>query len=97
MNKNKLVIALTEALEENSGKIPFSFILGEVSTAEVQYLHPTPNMRLCIITLLSGHEVIGIAQVLDAKNDKEALGNSVAYDNAINELWKVFGSIAKVL
>ena len=45
----------------------------------------------------TGHEVIGIAQVLDAKNDNEDIGNTVALTRAKNELWPLLGSIAKVL
>ena len=90
--------ALTErlktALDANDGRIPYSFIDDEIATSEIIYLHPTKNMRLCIIRLQSGHEVIGVAQVLTAANDVEVIGNSVALQNATNELWKVFGSIA---
>ena len=88
---------LTAALDSNSGRIPFNFIEAEVASAKVTYLHPTDSMRLCIIKLQSGHEVIGVAQVLDANNDVEAIGNSVALQNATNELWKVFGNIALAL
>ena len=52
-------------------------------------------MRICIITVPSGHEVLGVAQVLDINNDVESLGNSVALQNATNELWRTLGSIAK--
>jgi len=88
---------LKDRMDENDGKIPFSFIQDEVKRGQVQYMQLTPNMRVCVITLRTGHEVIGVAQVLDAKNDVESIGNEVAYANAVNELWKVFGSIAKVL
>lgn len=54
-------------------------------------------MRACTITLPTGHEVVGIAQVLDAKNDNEDIGNAVALTRAKNELWPLLGSIAKVL
>ena len=83
-----------EAVEANGGKLPNSFVLEQVDAAKVTYTHLTPNMRVCVIRLAAGHEVIGVAQVLDAANDVEAIGNSVAFDNAVNELWKVFGAIA---
>lgn len=44
-----------------------------------------------------GHEVLGLAQVLDSANDVEEIGNAVALANAKNSLWPVIGSIAKVL
>ena len=84
-------------LISNKGKISYEFIKDLAEEAEVIYLHPTKNMRLCILILPSGHEVLGKAQVLDDKNDVESIGNSVAYTNAVNELWAVCGNIAKVL
>jgi hypothetical protein len=84
-------------LESNGGKISPDFIDNLAEFGDVIFLHPTPNMRICIISIYSGHEVVGIAQVLDAKNDVEEIGNDVAYENAKNELWKVCGSIAKII
>lgn len=89
-----LYTEVQEAVATNGGKLPPSFIMEQVDSATVTYTHLTPNMRVCVIRLVSGHEVIGVAQVLNAANDVEAIGNSVAYDNAVNELWKVFGAIA---
>ena len=54
-------------------------------------------MCACTITLPTGHEVVGIAQVLDAKNDNENIGNLAALSKAKNELWPLLGTIAKVL
>lgn len=94
---NEFIAKLKKALKENEGKIPFSFIQDEVKSAKIEYHHLTKNMRVCVISLTTGHEVLGMAQVLDAKNDVEVLGNEVAYSNAVDELWKVYGSIAKVI
>lgn len=93
MNLQQLII---DELEENSNKISSTFIDNIVANSSVQYLHPTPNMRLCIITLPTGHEVLGKAQVLDADNDDESIGNLVALRNATNEIWTLVGSIAKL-
>lgn len=82
-------------LINNSNKLSKQFIDEIVSRSEVLYLQPTLNMRICIITVPSGHEVLGVAQVLDVNNDVESLGNSVALQNATNELWRTLGSIAK--
>jgi len=84
-------------LDSNNGKIHPTFIDNLAEHAEAVYMHPTPNTRICVLTLYSGHEVVGIAQVLDAKNDDEDIGNSIAYENAKNELWKLCGNIAKIL
>ena len=82
-------------LLNNSNKLSKQFIDDIVSKSKIIYLNPTPNMRLCIITIPSGHEVIGVAQVLDSANDVESIGNSVALQNATNELWRTLGALAK--
>ena len=87
---------IIDELTENSNKISPKFINNLVGMSSVQYLHPTPTMRLCIITLPTGHEVLGKAQVLDASNDDEDIGNKVALTNATNEIWALVGSIAKL-
>ena len=93
MNLHQSII---DELAENSNKISPLFINNIVAQSSIQYLKPTPNMRLCIITLPTGHEVLGKAQVLDASNDVEQIGNSVALNNATNEIWALVGSIAKL-
>ena len=93
MNLQQLII---DELEMNSNKISSTFIDNIVAKSTVQYLQPTPNMRLCIITLPTGHEVLGKAQVIDTANDVETIGNSVALRNATNEIWTLVGSIAKL-
>lgn len=93
MNLQQLII---DELEENSNKISSTFIDNIIANSTVQYLQPTPNMRLCIITLPTGHEVLGKAQVLSVANDDESIGNSVALRNATNEIWTLVGSIAKL-
>lgn len=94
---NTFIESINKNLVANNGKLSFDFILSLVDKGTVQYLHPTPTMRLCIISLESGHEVLGKAQVLDASNDVEEIGNKVAYDNALSDIWVTIGSIAKVL
>ena len=93
MNLQQLII---DELEMNSNKISPTFINNIVAQSNVQYFHLTPNMRVCVITLPTGHEVLGKAQVLDTANDVETIGNSVALTNATNEIWTLVGSIAKL-
>ena len=88
--------SIIDELAGNSNKISPLFINNIVAQSSIQYLKPTPNMRLCIITLPTGHEVLGKAQVLDAANDVEQIGNNVALTNATNEIWALVGSIAKL-
>ncbi len=91
--------SLQVALTNNGGKIPLKFIEDHLNNplTKVTHVQATENTRICVITLSTGHELVGYAQVLDSKNDVELIGQEVAYDNAKEEIWKVFGSIAKVL
>lgn len=93
MNLQQLII---DELAANSNRISPILINNIVAQSTVQYFHLTPNMRVCVITLPTGHEVLGKAQVLDSTNDVEAIGNSVALTNATNEIWTLVGSIAKL-
>ena len=92
----KLQQLIIDELEMNSNKISPTLISNIVAQSNVQYFNLTPNMRVCVITLPTGHEVLGKAQVLDASNDVEDIGNKVALTNAANEIWALVGSIAKL-
>ena len=90
---------LKAELAENGGKISFQFtedLLNHTDT-KVTHVQPTPNTRVCVITLPTGHDLVGYAQVLDAKNDVELMGQEVAYNNAKDNIWVALGSIAKVI
>lgn len=90
---------LKDALETNGGRIPLAFIESHLNHSDTKVTHAqlTPNTRVCVITLITGHDLVGYAQVLDADNDVELIGQEIAYNNAKETIWAVFGSIAKVL
>ena len=94
---SKTVRRLNNAMLNNSGKIPQSFIGNELYAAKVTHMKITPNTRVCVITTLSGHDLVGYSQVLDAKNDVELIGQEIAYRNAAEQAWSVYGTIAKVI
>ena len=90
---------LKNDLSKNCGKISPSFINKYLNDSDTKVSHAqlTPNTRVCVITLTTGHDLVGYAQVLDANNDVELIGQEIAYNNAKEEIWSMFGSIAKVL
>ncbi len=96
---NILIEKLKIELESSGGKISPRFVEGVLNCPmnKVTHAQVTPNTRVCVITLRSGHDLVGYAQVLDAKNDVELVGQEVAYKNAADSIWSVLGSIAKVL
>lgn len=87
-----------EELDRNNNKLSSNFIerIANHERNIVTHVQVTPNTRVCVITLFSGHELVGYAQVLDKKNDVALLGQEVAYNNAINGLWQLCGNLAKV-
>jgi len=95
----ELIEYLKTELEQNVGRIPLSMISNILNSPNTKVTHKqiTPNTRVCVITTLYGHDLVGYAQVLDAKNDVELIGQEVAYDNAKEQLWAILGSIAKVI
>lgn len=90
---------IKKELIKNSGKLSPTFIESIANHPDIKITHAqlTPNTRVCVVTLPSGHDLVGYAQVIDAKNDIESIGQEVAYKNAIGQLWSVCGTIAKVV
>lgn len=95
----ELLALIRNELGKSNGKLSLSFIESLANNPDNKITHHqmTPNTRVCVVTLPSGHDLVGYAQVLDAKNDVELIGQEVAYKNAIDQLWSVCGNIAKVV
>ena len=92
----ELVEDIKSELVRNGNKLSFDFITKVAESGDAKY-EQLGNARVCVITLPTGHEVIGYAQVLDIKNDDAEIGNKVAYENARDQLWSTLGSIAKLM
>jgi len=92
-----LADAIKAQLKENGGKISSEFIDNLAEHADCTWLHPTPRTRICVLTLYSGHEIVGKAQVLDPANDVKEIGKEVAFNNAKGQLWQLCGNIALVV
>lgn len=94
----KMLTLISDSLEKNNNRILSSTIdsILDMDETIINYHRLTPSMRVCVIILPTGHEVIGVAQVLNAKNDVKAIGNKIAYNDAKEKLWEVVGSIAKI-
>jgi len=92
-----LADAIRAQLKENNGKISPAFIDNLAENADYVWLHPTERTRICVMTLYSGHEIVGKAQVLDPANDVKEIGEEVAFNDAKNQLWQLCGNIALVV
>lgn len=94
-----LLTMIRDELQKSGGKLSYVFIesIANHPDNKITHVQPTPNTRVCVVTLPTGHDLVGYGQVLDAKNDIELIGQGVAYDNAIEQLWSVCGNIAKIV
>jgi hypothetical protein len=54
------------------------------------------NLTICLLILKSGWTVIGHAAPISAGNFDEAKGREIAYENAVRQLWPLFGFAAKI-
>jgi hypothetical protein len=97
VSESRLLPKVKTELQRNNNKISPTFIESLLKDSESKCIQLTPTTRVCTITLASGHEVVGVAQVLDSKNDVASIGNSVAFSNAKEQLWQQVGAIAKDL
>jgi len=81
------------------GRITEAFMMAELNSPNttVQHQKIGDSVRVCVITLPAGHKLVGHAIVLDPAKDDELIGQQVAYNNAKEEIWKTYGSIAKAL
>lgn len=86
-------------LQDKGNKLSPGFIddIANHPNTKVTHAQLTPNTRVCVVTLPSGHDLVGYAQVLDANNDVPLIGQEVAYNNAIEQLWQTCGNIAKAI
>jgi hypothetical protein len=58
--------------------------------------HSGQVLRWCVITTQSGYAVTGRPSVsVSSENDKAEIGEKVAYENAVHELWPLMGYALK--
>jgi hypothetical protein len=60
---------------------------------ETAYVRLGKKMMVCHLTLANGHEVVGVSAIVDPEKFDVVIGRKIAYDNAVNEVWKHMGSI----
>ena len=97
--ENVFIEELKSAMDKTGGKIPVWFIdkLFTDPRTVVTHVHPTETTRICIITLPTGHELVGYSQVMNPANDDPLIGQEIAYENAKEEVWRTLGAIGKLL
>lgn len=66
-------------------------IEGEI--ADICYVRPTGTLTVCVLTLNNGFTVTGESACVDPANFDEVLGQSLAYQNAFEKCWSLFGFV----
>jgi hypothetical protein len=61
-------------------------IVGETYT-----LLPNGRSTVCQLALISGHTVVGFSSCVSIENYNEELGNKIARENAVREIWPLMG------
>ena len=71
-------------------KISNDFLNSQIADVKFHRIDDT-TITIAIITLRSGFTVIGESACVDPSNFDAEIGNKIAYDNAFEKLWQLFG------
>ena len=66
------------------------FIKSQIANVEYHQLTGT-TITISVITLKSGFTVTGESACVDPNNFDVEIGNKIAYENAFDKLWQLFG------
>ncbi len=84
---------VTEAeLKERSTapRVTMEEVLGSIAKIDY-YVHAEGTLTICVLTLQNGFTVTGQSACADIANYKQDIGERMAYDNAVKEIWKFLG------
>lgn len=87
-----------EELKERLGKrvaasVTETYLKSRVDLSEVEYTRIGETLTVCTIKLPSGYTVVGTSACVKPENFDEEIGKKIAYQNAFNELWPLYGFI----
>lgn len=68
----------------------------EAVIAKEEYTKLGTKMTACILTLENGHEVVGMAGVVDASKYDITIGAKYAREKAVEQLWPLLGYIKQI-
>ena len=68
----------------------------EASIVREDYTKLGTKMTACVLTLQNGHEVVGIAGVVDPSQYDINIGSKFAREKAIDQLWPLLGYAMQV-
>jgi hypothetical protein len=63
----------------------------ENAIVKEEYVKLGTKMTACLLTLRNGHEVVGIAGVVDASTYDIEIGSPIAREKAVDQVWGLMG------
>lgn len=83
--------ALEAKIDNLTGdRVTKEYIESRITETDFQVL-PKTTVTICNITLDNGFSVRGESACVDPANFDEEIGQKIAYDNAFDKLWPLFG------
>jgi len=94
---HNLLNSLAIELEKNKNKISPEFVKDYAEACTYEFGKIGNSCRICVLTTTTGSKIIGQALVLDPANGDEEIGNNVAKQDCIEQLWGFLGETATLL
>ena len=63
----------------------------ESQITETSFTRPKGTLTMCYLTLSSGFILTGESACIDPSNFDEKTGRDIAYENAFDKAWELFG------
>lgn len=85
-----------EALEQKLAESPAPRVTKEYMESRIrsrEFTRLTETLTHCTINLDNGFTATGESACVNAANYNEEIGQKIAYDNAFNKLWPLFGFV----
>lgn len=59
--------------------------------AKKEFIRHGETLTICVLTLHSGFQLFGQSACIDPSNFDAAIGEQIAYDNAVEKMWELEG------
>lgn len=86
LKDNELIEALAKS---PAPRITKDFMEGRIK--ETSFTRFSETVTICQITLDNGYSVRGESACVNPENYNQEIGERIAFDNAFNKLWPLFG------
>lgn len=80
-------------LDKRLAALPADHVTDELISSRIKHVETlvSGTMTICILTLDNGFKVTGESACVNAENYDYGVGQRLAYDNAFQKLWPLFG------